>query len=94
MSDNDRPYETVVGWLEEARKFQHAIPINLYFSPFAEAFNKLAPEQKLHGVPVGIYLYKAHLYRIGYGPGDCEQHLTCLGPVESFPIKQGVSHDQ
>ena len=72
----------VKGWFERAR-LSSCSGINLYFTPYNKQFHKLAKKVKVMGHEVSLYKYDGGLYRITYGPGDCEQTLWYIGRVKN-----------
>lgn len=86
MIKNKRYYkEYVLGWFDRAMLNMGNIYINLYFSPLNEAWRELVKEgilkeEKLGNIYVGIS-YKGCLFKVEYGPGDCEERLVYCGKI-------------
>jgi len=68
----------VEGWFRRARESGYA-SINLYFSPYNNLFRKMAKPVRVMGHEVSLYQHDGGLYRITYGPRDCEETLWYIG---------------
>jgi hypothetical protein len=72
------PEQEVREWLRIAKI--HATHINMYYSPYNEAFQKLTTRRYVGNVPVG-FEFEGYLFTIQAGSGDCEELLVCEGAI-------------
>lgn len=59
--------------------------VNYYFAPNSWAKKDLVKDGVIKEIRVGkVYVgseYKGHLFKVSYGPGDCEENLINLGEI-------------
>lgn len=84
----------VNGWFEEAFRRREDRGVNLYYSPNAEAWDRLTDVLYIGGVDTGMVCHRMadgtqQLFRVTHGPGDCEEGLVWVGKYETGSVSLG-----